>query len=542
MTTLTAGSTANFSLSGRQVLTLTAESNTTGTLKRTQYIDGQSSKTDVLGPPATNRTYGPYGHETDIEITCTYGSFEYDVTGTSLVTAETDPVTGGSKKLTANNRDVLADRGVDQWADTGGTIMVDWADGSIGTPTAGWTVEKDTTRTYAGKTALKITATAGAADTLTCDITVPTTYLGGAKRICFAIDPGDSYITGDTANPIQLWLYYSGPTTHRPIMMVAANHAVGEWFDAGPAFDQDASGTGHITGTAQWAKVATEEFTVVRIVMTKRAGQAISVPAYIGPIYTDPVRSTKATLTLFMDGQYSGQYKYARQILQAYGLRASLAVVFPWLASPSGTMTEAQLLKMCALGHELICHTGTAGDYGWDNVTKYPDGQEYDLVKADLNAAWTKMGTMGQTSGIGYAVVGFTNGLANTQTYARRQNISNALRDAGVLACRQLGAYQGSYYGNGSETQTVVTQSRMVTSADATATLTGIIDQIIARGGWSGLTFHDILLSGATGNNYNVADFETVMDYIAGKVAAGTLRVMPFSEAMQMMSVVPRPQ
>lgn len=107
MTTLTAGSTATFSLSNRQVLTLTAESNTTGTLKRTQYIDGQSSKTDVLGPPATNRTYGPYGHETDIEITCTYGSFEYDVTGTSLVTAETDPVTGGIKKATSGNKDLF---------------------------------------------------------------------------------------------------------------------------------------------------------------------------------------------------------------------------------------------------------------------------------------------------------------------------------------------------------------------------------------------------------------------------------------------------
>lgn len=460
----------------------------------------------------------------------------------NIVTSTTDPVTGGSKKLTANNRDVLADRGVDQWSDTGGTVMVDWADGSIGTPTAGWTVEKDTTRTYAGKTALKITATAGAADTLVCDLTIPATFFGGAKRICFAVDPGNSYITGDGANPIQLWLNYSGSTTHRLMMYAHSNHATGEWFESGALYDQDASGAGHLTGTAQWAKVAAEEVTVIRLVMTKRAGQAISVPAYIGPIYTDPVRSTKATLTLFMDGQYAGQYKYARQILQAYGLRASLAVVFPWLTSPSGTMTEAQLLKMIALGHEVICHTGTTGDYGWDNVTKYPDGQEYALVKADLGAAWARMGTMGVTDGVGYAVVGFTNGLVNTQTYARRQNISNALRDAGVVACRQLGNYVGSYYGNGGEVQTVLPGSRMVTSADSTATLTGIIDQIIARGGWSGLTFHDLVLSGATGNNYNVADFETVMDYIAGKVAAGTLRVMPFSKAMQMMSVVPQPQ
>lgn len=452
-------------------------------------------------------------------------------------------LTGVIAKLNAGGRDALLDRGVDQLSDVGGVVMVDWANATIGSPTAGWTVEKDTSKTYAGKTSLKVTASAGAANTMTCAITIPATFFGGAKRICFGIDPGDSYITGDSVNAIQLWFGYSASTTHRVIMSVASSYAVGEWFDSGALFDQDASGTGHLTGTAQWAKVAAEEVTTITLVMTKRAGQAISVPAYVGPIYTDPVRSAKATLTLFMDGQYSGQYKYARQILQAYGLRASLAVVFPWLVGPqAGTMSETELMKMYALGHELICHTGTAGNFGWDNTTKYPDGQEYGLVKADIEAAWAWMESKGATRGKGCAVVGFTNGLVNSQTYARRQNISNAIRDAGVVACRQLGSYAGSFYGNGGETQTVLPTIKAAAAADATATITGIVDQIIARGGWSGLTFHDIVLSGATGNNYNVADFETVIDYIAGKVAAGTLRVLPFSEAVAALSAVPAPQ
>ena len=144
--------------------------------------------------------------------------------------------------------------------------------------------------------------------------------------------------------------------------------------------------------------------------------------------------------------------------------------------------------------------------------------------------------------GKGYAVVGYTNGLVNTQTLTRRTNISNAIRDAGVVKCRQLGTYYGSYYGCAGEAQTLVTQNRMASSADSTATLTGIVDSIIAQGGWSGLTFHDFVLSGATGNNLTVADFETVMEYIATKVAAGVLRVMPFSEAMQAISATPKPQ
>lgn len=441
-----------------------------------------------------------------------------------------------------DGKNALQMMGIEQNNLTAGTVMVDWSDVTIGTPTTGWTVEKDNSKTWAGKTSLKVTATAGAADTLICDLTIPSTFFGGAKRICFAIEPGDCYITGDGTNPVQLWLNYSDSTTHRVIMSVGSNHVIGQWYDSGALFDQDAAGSGHLSGTAQWAKVASENVTTIRLVMTKRAGQAISVPCYIGPVYTDPIREQKATLSLFFDGNYSGQWMYARQVLQAYGLRASLAVVFPWLTLPvAGTMTTAQLLKMYDLGHEIICHTGTSGDYGWDSTTKYPDGSEYTLVKADIEAAWEWMRTNNAPRGIGYAVVGFTNGLVNTQSYTRRTNISNAVIDSGVLACRQIGGYAGSYYGNGGESQTIVTSSRMITSSDATATITGIVDQIIARGGWSGLTFHDIVLSGASGNNYNVADFKTVMGYIAGKVAAGTLRVLPFGEAMQTFDNTPRP-
>lgn len=442
--------------------------------------------------------------------------------------------------------DALSVMGVDRWASKGGgTVMVDWASASIGTPTAGWTVAKSTSTTYAGFQSLVITATAGAADTLTCDITIPATFLGGAKRICYAIQPGDDYISGDSNYAVQLWFAYSSATGHRTQMFTNLNNAVGDWFESGALYDQAVNGSGHMTGTGgtagpAWAKVAAEETTSVKLVMTKRAGQAISLPLYVGPVYTDPVRTQGAVLTIFLDGNYSGQYKYARQILQAYNIRASLATAFQTIGV-SG-MSEQEILKMYALGHELICHTGTVGNVGWNDTGKYPDGSEYALVKADIKAAFDWMDSRAANRGKGYAVVGYTNGLVNTQTLTRRTNISNAIRDAGVVKCRQLGTYYGSYYGCAGEAQTLVTQSRMASSADSTATLTGIIDSIIAQGGWSGLTFHDFVLSGATGNNLTVADFETVMEYIATKVNAGVLRVMPFSEAMQAISATPKPQ
>lgn len=486
----------------------------------------------------------PAGGNTEAQlITLGYAVSDLDGPDNSLQLAKfaTDSSGNVTGLVGQGGGDALSVMGVDRWASKGGgTVMVDWANASIGTPTTGWAVAKSTSKTYAGFQSLCITATAGAADTMTCDITIPATFLGGAKRLSYAVQPGDDYISGDSAYPVQLWFAYSASTTHRIQMFTNSSWRTGEWCESGAVYDQALTGSGHITGTTQWAKVAAEETISVKLVMTKRAGQAISLPLYVGPVYTDPVRTQEAVLTIFMDGNYSGQYKYARQILQANNIRASLATTFETIGV-SG-MTEAEILQMYELGHELICHTGAGASVGWNDTGKYPDGSEYALVKADIETAFTWMDARGANRGKGYAVVGYTNGLAKSQTYTRRTNISNAIVDAGVLKCRQLGTYYGSHYGCGRENQVLVTQSRMASSADSTATLTGIVDSIIAQGGWSGLTFHDVLLSGATGNNYNVADFKTVMEYIATKVAAGVLRVMPFSEAMQAISATPKPQ
>lgn len=422
-----------------------------------------------------------------------------------------------------------------------GTVMVDWDAAVLAAPTAGWTVEKTADALFAGKTALRVTATAGAADTLTCNITVPPTYFGGAKRFGFPVASGDSYVAGDANNVCQLWLNYSGSTTHRLVSYNLATATPGAWHE-GYVYDQDAAGTAHMTGTPQWGKVGTEEVTTVTLVMTKRAGQAIVDAVYIGPIVADPIRQQPALLTLFFDGNYSGQHKYARSLLQAYCMRASMATVVPWIGAVGGTMTAAEIERMYALGHECICHTGTAGNYGWDNTVKYPDGQEYALVMADITAFRDWASAQGYVRGIDYGVVGFTNGLVNTQSISRRRAIARAVADAGMRKVRQLGTYNSSYYGAGGCGDRFVTQSQMVTAATTTGACTNIIDQIILRRGWSGLTFHDIVLSGATGNNYNVADLETVLDYIAAKEAAGLIRTRLFSEAMREMESGASPQ
>lgn len=436
-------------------------------------------------------------------------------------------------------------------AQAGGNIAVDYANAVISAVTSGWSITVDPTVTFAGRSTLKITATAGAADVGNATLTIPTTWLGGAKRICFAVRAGDSYNQGGNDLPVQMRFNYSAGSQQIHLGYATGNVCNGDWME-GTVFDQDATGTGHVAGTAQWAKVAAEEFTSITLTLPKRTGAAVSVPCYVSCLYLDPYETP--TLTLFFDDQFTGQYKYARPLLNGLGLPVSLAICpyffndypSPGAGAFAGCMTEAQLLQMCSEGHEAIGHTGAAGpggvNGGWDNTVKYPDGTEYAGVLADELALQSWMNARGLTRGSKYAVVGFTNGLVNTQSYTRRQNITNALKASGVKRVRQLGTYFESFYGCAQEAALITPGVRMVAATDTAATINGIVDQIIARGGWSGLVFHDFVLSGASGNQVNVSVLKEILTYIAAKVAAGQLRVKLFSDAMAEVAKIPVPR
>lgn len=541
MPSLTAGQSAEYDipLNGRFEVTTTGEA----------YVDALSGPIVTGGESVrvlSDRPYarGPYSVACRVRVRCISGATSYgEAAVLTPVMATTGP--GGVVRLAAGEHDPLAGNGLDVAPPGCGTVLLDWSTVTLGTPPSGWTVELDPTRTYAGRPALKVTATAEAGTSLIYTVSIPSTFFGGSTRLAFAVDPGDSAITGDTTKKVALWLRFADTTTHRIAMYVQPSHAVGEWFDSGALFRGDGESgqpNDHISGTAQWSKLQSEDVVSLQVVVTKSAGVAITRPVYFGPIVADPVRAETPVLSLFFDGPYSGVHKYARPIMQAYGIRSSMPLVLSrLLSSSSGIMTEAQVRQMYDLGHEVIYHSGAGAEGGWDSTTKYPDGSEYAILKAEIEEFWGWLRAHGMPRGISYGVVGFTNGLVNTQTYERRLNISNALRDAGFLAIRQLDGYRGSYYGTGGERQTVVTGSQLVTSAQTVGDVTTILDRLEARGGWTGLTFHDLILSGATGNTVNVSTFEAIALDIATRVRAGKLRVLPFSDAMRAIRASARP-
>lgn len=409
-------------------------------------------------------------------------------------------------------------------------VAMDWQNVTIGAPTAGWTCVKSTEKTVDGLPTLKLTATAGAADAGVVVLTFPATCFGYAKRLGFGICPNDSYISGDGSLVVQAWLNTTAGG-HRQQCVANASHVSGD-FDFRWSY-VGIDGENIAAAQSKWAMLAIDGVMSISLVVNKRAGQALD-SIYISPIIADPVSGVAPSkLTLFMDGGYAAQY-WASKLLKSRGLTASLATVVPRIGSGGSYLTLAQAQEMYADGHEHICHTGAGAEVGWNDTGKYPDGSEYALVKADLQAFQSWADANGFSAGRNYAVVAFTNGLDPTQSLTRRNNISQAIRDAGIVKIRQLGGWGGAYYGDSFSPSLTTPMTTMLDSTQSVATITGIIDTLIARpGGWHGLTMHGVVASGATANTITADTFRQVVDYIDAKVAAGVLQVMPFSQAMQ---------
>ncbi|MDP1689231.1 MAG: polysaccharide deacetylase family protein [bacterium] len=69
-------------------------------------------------------------------------------------------------------------------------------------------------------------------------------------------------------------------------------------------------------------------------------------------------------------------------------------------------------------------------------------------------------------------------------------------------------------------------------SNTATSTVYAKIDDTITKKGWLALTFHRLVNSGATTVQYNVSDFNYIVDYIAPLVAAGKVDVKLYSDVI----------
>jgi len=415
-----------------------------------------------------------------------------------------------------------------------GQVAVDWSACSLGAVTANWSVEVDNAVTYCGLPTLKISGTAASVATLNVTITLPAAlHLGSAKRYTCFIKSSDRQIIGDNTQTAQIRFNYSAGGIQTVQAYTTASSWDGSDWVSGTAYDGDANTTGHTSNPTVWAKVDSEETSSIALVMGAPSTPG-TFTVWLSPFLTDPI--CPPVLSIFMDGNYASQYTYLRQALARANIRASLAIDVPRIGSSASYMTLAQIGKMYDAGHECVRHTGAGAALGWDNTTKYPDVSVYADVKADCDAYRTWAVANGFTRGVGYGVIGWTNGMVKTQTLARRNSIAQAVYDSGERHVRTLTTAVSTYDSHFEHTDHSPLFKNPGLQILATTTQ-GNVDTFIAglkaRGGWNSITFHTAVLSGGSGNDINASVLDTVMSSIVTEVAAGTIVCLPFSEAME---------
>lgn len=167
-------------------------------------------------------------------------------------------------------------------------------------------------------------------------------------------------------------------------------------------------------------------------------------------------KRSKGAFTLWLDGEYASQQQYLLPILDAFDLKANLAItnknVIAGSGAPGTSMNETQLGAAYANGHTIVTHTFGNISAGWDDNTAYPSvngDNGFAAIVADRTSGDAYLASMGWTRGIGHSVNGYTNAFKSTVALARQNAVSAALRAAGVKTCRVGGRYMATAGGVG---------------------------------------------------------------------------------------------
>lgn len=256
---------------------------------------------------------------------------------------------------------------------------------------------------------------------------------------------------------------------------------------------------------------------------------------WLGPIRANGRR--KPVITLCLDGQYSSQHNYLLPMIEAQGLRCSMALQYSLIGS-GGRMTEAQLSRAYAAGHEFIHHT-----YDGSKTAGYQSSSDWvdaAAITADIVAGNAYLSARGWTRGLGYAVhAGSTNPYNSSVSAARQAIVTAGYQAAGTKAIRRGAWVMGALERTQSMARPASTDPYVVcgalqwTSTDNAAALTAIVTRVKARGEWGIITGHRSVVSGAGALEVLNSDFLTFIQALGDDARAGKVDVLPFGEACE---------
>ena len=249
-------------------------------------------------------------------------------------------------------------------------------------------------------------------------------------------------------------------------------------------------------GAAGWTRNSVDTF---RLSATDRGA---AVTFHVQGIYSvpEPTQMTNGLVSFTFDDSYASVYSRAMPYMGRYGFAGTTFTIADQIGVVAGRLTAPNLQDLEGLGWEVAAHaytetlhTATGGFTALDAAT----------LDAELRRlrAWFD-----------------ANHLRGGDHFAYPQGLTN---DAVRAAVRKYFAsarmYTNTYLESLPPGDSHFMRSAGVLASTTTASLTAKIDKAYANNEWLVMTFHDIVASGATGTQYDLANFQTVVNYAASK-------------------------
>lgn len=288
--------------------------------------------------------------------------------------------------------------------------------------------------------------------------------------------------------------------------------------------------------TAQLSELDAPGITLTSIkIVNVNTGDTTGFPFWMGEIRADAgVKPGRVCITL--DGIYSSQYQQMYPVMKSLGLVGSLAVIGTFL-DQTGQLTTAQVTEMYDSGFECIHHTYDGSkNHGYVNATDWPTSAS---IADDIRSNFALFKSNGWTRGIGHGVWGYAYAFTSSQTEARKQLVRDGLLAGGLVSMRKSLPWNNEITGTKLCSLTRVPQNPLViegaiqaTSTNTTSDFQACVDAAEARGELAIFTFHRTVTSNPSSLEISIADFTTVMQYIAARRDAGGIIVEPFGKTV----------
>jgi hypothetical protein len=212
--------------------------------------------------------------------------------------------------------------------------------------------------------------------------------------------------------------------------------------------------------------------------------------------------------TMFWDDGIDTAYDYVLPLLNKYKLVGNFSIIKS-LVGTANYLSERQVKSLAEAGHRLVTH-------GHTNLSTLSTIED---AYADIDSNRAYLDALGVN--VDSDVYVWPNGI-----------YMYSAGNTGLMDYLAANNYVGAYAAGGVHNTNELVYDKWLTSRQnndvsvATATILSRIEDNAAAGRSSALMGHDVVVSGATGSQTNLADLDTVLAGIAALRDAGTIQIV----------------